>query len=103
MKKTVRDIDLTGKAVVTRCDFNVGISNGEIEDDSRIVKAIPTIEYMLDKGAKVILLSHLGRPKGEPDKEFSLQPVAKRLGELLKREVQPTRSCSCRRPPVWSP
>ena len=58
MKKTVRDIDLTGKVVVTRCDFNVGISNGEIEDDSRIVKAIPTIEYMLDKGAKVILLSH---------------------------------------------
>lgn len=87
MKKTVRDIDLTGKAVVTRCDFNVGISNGEIEDDSRIVKAIPTIEYMLDKGAKVILLSHLGRPKGEPDKKFSLKPVAKRLKELLKREV----------------
>lgn len=87
MKKTVRDIDLNGKAVVARCDFNVGMSNGEIEDDSRIVKALDTIEYMLDKGAKVILLSHLGRPKGEPDKKFSLKPVAKRLKELLKREV----------------
>lgn len=87
MKKTVRDIDLNGKAVVARCDFNVGMSNGEIEDDSRIVKALDTIEYMLDKGAKVILLSHLGRPKGEPDKKFSLEPVAKRLKELLKREV----------------
>lgn len=87
MKKTIRDINLNGKAVVTRCDFNVGISNSEIEDDSRIVKALDTIEYMLDKGAKVILLSHLGRPKGEPDKKFSLKPVAKRLKELLKREV----------------
>ena len=88
-KKTVKDIDVKGKKVLVRCDFNVPQDeNGSITDNRRIVSAIPTIQYLLNEGAKVILCSHLGRPKGEVKKEFSLEPVAKELSKLLNQEVQ---------------
>ena len=87
MKKTVRDIDVSGKKVLVRCDFNVPMQDGEITDDRRITAALPTIEYLIEQNAKVILMSHMGRPKGEPKPEFSLQPVADRLSELLKQDV----------------
>lgn len=88
-KKTVKDIDVKGKKVLVRCDFNVPIDeNGVITDNRRIVGAIPTIKYLLDNNAKVILTSHLGRPKGEFKKEFSLAPVAKELSRLLGQEVK---------------
>lgn len=87
MKKTVRDIELKGKKVICRCDFNVPMKNGVITDDTRITAAMPTVEYMLDQGASVILMSHLGKPKGEPKAELSLAPVAARLSQLLKQEV----------------
>jgi len=83
MKKTVRDIDVKGKKCLVRCDFNVPMQDGKITDDVRIRAALPTIEYLRDNGAKVILMSHMGRPKGQPNKEFTLAPVAERLGELL--------------------
>ena len=76
MKKTIRDIDWTDKTAVVRCDFNVPLVNGRISDDTRIVATLPTIKYLRDHGAKVVILSHLGRPKGEPNQEFSLSSVA---------------------------
>ena len=89
MKKTVKDINLKGKKVIMRADFNVPLNaQMEITDDKRIQGALPTINYILDQGASLILMSHLGRPKNEPDPKFSLAPVAKRLGELLKKDVQ---------------
>jgi 3-phosphoglycerate kinase len=88
MKKTVKDIDVNGKKVIVRCDFNVPLdANGHITDDTRIVGALPTIRYLLDGGASVILLSHLGRPKGAPDPKYSLQPVADELTKRLGRSV----------------
>ncbi|MBQ7597789.1 MAG: phosphoglycerate kinase [Clostridia bacterium] len=87
-KKTVEDIDVKGKKVLVRCDFNVKMEDGVITSDKRIVASLPTINYLLDHGAKLILCSHLGRPKGEFKPEFSLAPVAKRLGELLGKEVK---------------
>lgn len=87
MKKTVRDIQVKDKKVIVRCDFNVPLKDGVITDDTRIKAALPTIRYLLDEGAAVILMSHLGRPKGEPDAQYSLQPVAGRLSELLARKV----------------
>ena len=87
MKKTVRDIDVEGKRVLVRCDFNVPMQDGEITDDIRIRSALPTIQYLVEKGAKVILMSHMGRPKGEPKPEFTLLPVADRLTELLGQDV----------------
>ena len=87
-KKTVRDIDVSNKKVLVRCDFNVPLDeNGEITDNRRIVGALDTIKYLLDKNAKVILCSHLGRPKGEIKKEFSLKPVADELSRLLGKKV----------------
>ncbi len=87
MKKTVKDIDVKGKKIICRCDFNVPMQDGEITDDNRITAALPTIKYMVEQGAAVILMSHMGRPKGEPNPKYTLAPVAKRLTELLGQEV----------------
>ncbi len=87
MKKTVRDIEVKGKKVIVRCDFNVPLQEEKITDDTRITAALPTIKYLLEEGAAVILMSHLGRPKGEANPEYTLAPVAKRLGEYLEMEV----------------
>lgn len=86
-KKTVRDVDVSGKRVLVRVDFNVPISNGVVMDNSRVKAALPTIEYLINRGAKVILMSHLGRPKGVEDK-FRLDPVAQALADVLGKEVE---------------
>ncbi len=85
--KTVRDFELQGKTVFLRLDLNVPLKDGKITDETRITASLPTINYILEKGAKLIVASHLGRPKSPDDKEFSLEPVAHRLTELLNREV----------------
>lgn len=87
MKKTVKDIEIKGKKALVRCDFNVPMQEGKITDDIRITSALPTIRYLIEGGAKVILMSHMGRPKGEAKMEFTLQPVADRLSELLGQDV----------------
>ena len=87
-KKSVRDIDVAGKRVLCRCDFNVPLKDGKITSDKRIVAALPTIKYLIDNGAKVILCSHMGKPKGEWKPELSLKVVAERLSELLGQEVK---------------
>lgn len=93
-KKTIRDIDVAGKRVLVRVDFNVPQDKaGNITDDTRIRAALPTIQYLRDKGAKVILCSHLGRPKGKVAEEYRLTPVAKRLSELLGVPVTKTNDC----------
>ncbi|GMQ62656.1 phosphoglycerate kinase [Vallitalea maricola] len=86
-KKTVDDINVQGKKVLVRCDFNVPLKDGVITDENRLTAALPTINKLIKDGAKVILCSHLGKPKGEPKPELSLAPVAKRLSELLNKEV----------------
>jgi phosphoglycerate kinase len=87
-KKTLKDIDVKDKKVLVRCDFNVPLDkSGNITDDIRITSSLPTINYLLDNGAALILISHLGRPDGEPKKEYSLLPVAKRLEELLGKKI----------------
>ena len=86
--KTIKDVDLKGKKVFVRVDFNVPFDNkGEISDDTRIVAALPTIKYLIDEGAMLVLISHLGRPKSKEDKQFSLAPVAKALSEKLGKPV----------------
>jgi len=92
-KKTIQDIDVSGKRVFVRVDFNVPIKEGKITDDTRVRAALPTIQYLLDHGAAVILASHLGRPKGGPDPVFSLKPVAEHLGKLLGKPVQFAEDC----------
>jgi phosphoglycerate kinase len=92
-KKTVKDINLQGKRVVARVDFNVPIKDGVVGDDTRIRAALPTIKHILEQGASLSLLSHLGRPKGERKPEFSLKPVADRLSELLGKEVKTAQDC----------
>ena len=87
-KKSVKDIDVKGKVVFCRVDFNVPMKDGEVTDDTRIRAALPTIEYLTGQGAKVLLASHLGRPKGQVTEELRLTPVAKRLQELLGQEVK---------------
>ena len=82
-KKTVKDIDLNGKTVLLRADYNVPLENGQITDDYRIQQSLPTLRYLLEKGVKLVICSHLGRPDGKPSPDDSLFPVAKRLGELL--------------------
>jgi len=86
-KKSVENIEVTGKRVLCRCDFNVPMKNGVITSDKRIVAALPTVQYLVKNGAKVILCSHMGKPKGEWKPELSLKPVAARLSELLGQEV----------------
>ena len=86
-KKTVDDINVKGQKVLVRCDFNVPLKNGEITDETRIVAALPTIKKLIENGGKVILCSHLGKPKNGPEAKFSLAPVAVRLGELLGKNV----------------
>ena len=86
-KKTIEDIEVAGKRVLVRCDFNVPLKDGVITSDKRIVEAIPTIKYLLDQGAKVILCSHMGKPKGEINPKFTLTPVAARLSEILGFDV----------------
>ncbi len=90
---SIRDFDFTGKKVLVRCDFNVPLEDGKITDDRRISEAVPTIDYLLNHGAAVILCSHLGRPKGGPSPEFSLKPVANQLASLLYRNVRLLPDC----------
>ncbi|NLS45125.1 MAG: phosphoglycerate kinase [Firmicutes bacterium] len=94
VKATVKDMDMKGKRVLVRVDFNVPLDgNRNITDDTRIRAALPTIKYILDQGSKIILMSHLGRPKGQRKEEFNLDPVAKRLRELLKQPVLKLNDC----------
>ena len=86
-KKSIEDVEVSGKRVLCRCDFNVPIKAGQITSDKRIVAALPTIEYLMNHGAKVILCSHMGKPKGEWKPELSLKVVAQRLSQLLGKEV----------------
>jgi phosphoglycerate kinase len=93
MPRNVTDLDLSGRKVFVRVDFNVPIKNGAITDDTRIRASLPTIALALEQGATIILASHLGRPKGKPSPEYSLKPVAARLSELLKRPVEFATDC----------
>ena len=86
-KRSVRDLDLNGKRVLVRVDFNVPIKEGQVTDDTRIQRALPTIRHILSEGGRPILISHLGRPKGEPDPKYAMDPVAERLEELLGEPV----------------
>lgn len=86
-KKTVEDIQVKGKKVLVRCDFNVPLKDGVITDENRLIGALPTIKYLIKNKARVILCSHLGKPKGEPKPELSLEPVARRLAELLQKKI----------------
>jgi phosphoglycerate kinase len=92
-KKTVRDIDVKGKRVLVRVDYNVPIKDGKVGDDTRIRAAMPTLNYLLEQGAAVILCSHLGRPKGGPDPKYSLKPVAEYLGTLMGKKVAFAEDC----------
>src|SRR5687767_15883244 len=92
-KKTVADIDVKGKRVLMRVDFNVPLEDGQITDDRRIVQAMPTIKSVIERGGRVILMSHLGRPKGGPEPKYSLKPVAERLGQLLKANIKFADDC----------
>jgi len=87
MKRTIEDVDLKGKRVLVRVDFNVPLEGGKVADDTRITAALPTVKYILERAKNVVLVSHLGRPKDAPDPKYSLKPVAARLGELLKAPV----------------
>src|SRR6188474_2932050 len=92
-KLSIKDLDLKGKRVFIRVDFNVPIKDGKVEDDSRIKASLPTIQYAIDHGARVILASHLGRPKGQRVDKYSLRPVAEHLSSLLGRKVAFAEDC----------
>ena len=87
-KRSVKDLDVSGKRILVRVDFNVPVKDGEVTDDTRIQRALPTISYLLERGARPALISHLGRPKGEPDPKYAMDPVAKKLEELLGAPVE---------------
>src|SRR5256714_13264469 len=87
-KATIRDLDVAGKRVLVRVDFNVPIEDGRIVDDTRIREALPTIQYLLERSARVILITHLGRPDGQVDDAYRTTPLAERLGELMGRPVR---------------
>ena len=91
--KSIKDVDLSGKRVFVRCDFNVPLTDGVISDDSRIVAALPTIQNLVAQGAKVILSSHLGRPKGEKNAKYTLAPVAEALAAQLGQPVTFIEDC----------
>lgn len=98
-KQTIRDVPIEGKTVLVRADYNVPLdSKGRVHDDLRIRASLPTIEYLLERGCKVVIISHLGRPDGKPDKKYSLRPVAKRLATLLGRDVRFADDCIGDRP-----
>ncbi len=92
-KKTVQHLDCAGRRVLVRVDFNVPVAHGEVTDDTRIIAALPTLRYLLQKRARLILCSHLGRPKGGPDAKYSLKPVRERLSRLLRQDVAWTDDC----------
>lgn len=93
LKKTIRDIDISGKRVLLRVDYNVPMKDGKIMSDFRIQESLPTIKYLLQHNCQIVIISHLGRPDGRPDSRFSLQPIAKRLEELLGRDVKFAKDC----------
>src|SRR5487761_826265 len=92
-KLSIRDLDLSGKRVFIRVDFNVPLEKGAVSDDTRIRETLPTLRLAMDRGARLILASHLGRPKGKPDPKYSLAPVAARLRELLGKPVEFSADC----------
>src|SRR5271154_3236684 len=92
-KKTVADVNVAGKKVLMRVDFNVPLNGSKITDDRRIVQALPTIKSVIERGGRLILMSHLGRPKGGPEAKFFLKPAADRLGELLGKPVKFAADC----------
>src|SRR5438067_10157311 len=92
-KLSISDLDLSGKRVFMRVDFNVPLADGKITDDMRIEAALPSIQYTMEKRGRLVLASHLGRPKGKPEPKYSLRPVATRLGELLQKPVQFAPDC----------
>lgn len=92
-KKSIRDIDVDNKHVLVRVDFNVPLENSTVSDDTRIRAAVPTLEYLIERRAKLVLCSHLGRPQGKPNPQFSLKPAAERLSQLLNRPVQMAADC----------
>lgn len=91
--KTIKDAEVKDKTVLVRVDYNVPLENGEVKDDTRIIESLPTLQYLLKSGAKLIVMSHLGRPKGDNNDELKMNPVAARLGELLKVDVKKVDSC----------
>src|SRR5262249_43730542 len=92
-KKTIRDIEVAGKRVLVRVDFNVPLEQGTVSDDTRIRASLPTLHYLLDQQTKLVLCSHLGRPKGKPELQYSLKPMAERLGHLLNQPVHMAPDC----------
>src|SRR4051794_28985833 len=92
-KKTIADVDVNSKKVLMRVDFNVPIENGRISDDRRITQALPTIKSVIERGGRLILMSHLGRPKGGPEPKYSLKPVVERLGQLIGKPIKFADDC----------